>query len=547
MLAADSHQQRAGGKNVAFDVGRSTTPFTMASSTPSPYPMSPSPCGGGGHHHLPKSILHKQSTVPLLPAVQITPLQHAAHAAFHKRPSSLSMATGPPAATFASPTAKRLDLIHDDWFGLAPLASPESLSEISSISSRTSNQLSLAASIEKCLQRISMHEDVNDLFNVDESQLRTPVVMRRAPKITGNLSTCADDWRLVDSYKRMGQIFIAGQFGPTSLNNSDSSELSFETASNLSRGKLSGVAMTGGVGGTVIGSGGVENSSRSADHLDGGGGDNFARARDTRDQHVKLTNSDSRIINECNSTCPQCPCRYTTSQCCRAVDHTKCVSLKKSYFNNNPATTNSSSGDTYYSAMSSLTGFDSSFNSSINSNSHGPSASYNNNNVISMNMPVSLAGSEIDQVCTINLKTGVLESHFPVYDIDERHSLLPSTSTTAVPTPSHGVTTNSPKFLRNFGRTRFSNNNNGNTSNGSSSSSIYSNSNNSLLLRNKRNNSDDKIFSRNESLPLLANLTEKSSSPTNYVKRKRNVYPMNPSICSSSSSGKSVLKGESNV
>lgn len=32
----------------------------------------------------------------------------------------------------------KLDLIHDDWFGLAPLASPESLSELSSISSRAS-------------------------------------------------------------------------------------------------------------------------------------------------------------------------------------------------------------------------------------------------------------------------------------------------------------------------------------------------------------------------------------------------------------------------
>lgn len=32
----------------------------------------------------------------------------------------------------------KFDIIHDDWLGLAPLASPESMSEISSISSRTS-------------------------------------------------------------------------------------------------------------------------------------------------------------------------------------------------------------------------------------------------------------------------------------------------------------------------------------------------------------------------------------------------------------------------
>lgn len=32
----------------------------------------------------------------------------------------------------------KVDLVHDDWFGLAPLATPESLSEVSSISSRAS-------------------------------------------------------------------------------------------------------------------------------------------------------------------------------------------------------------------------------------------------------------------------------------------------------------------------------------------------------------------------------------------------------------------------
>nr|CAD7258185.1 unnamed protein product [Timema shepardi] len=40
----------------------------------------------------------------------------------------------------------KLDLIHDDWFGLAPLATPESLSEVSSISSRAS---SLVLNIDK--------------------------------------------------------------------------------------------------------------------------------------------------------------------------------------------------------------------------------------------------------------------------------------------------------------------------------------------------------------------------------------------------------------
>lgn len=38
-------------------------------------------------------------------------------------------------------TTHKIDLIHDDWFGLAPLATPESLSEVSSISSRASSMI----------------------------------------------------------------------------------------------------------------------------------------------------------------------------------------------------------------------------------------------------------------------------------------------------------------------------------------------------------------------------------------------------------------------
>lgn len=37
--------------------------------------------------------------------------------------------------------SQKIDLIHDDWFGLAPLATPESLSEVSSISSRASSMI----------------------------------------------------------------------------------------------------------------------------------------------------------------------------------------------------------------------------------------------------------------------------------------------------------------------------------------------------------------------------------------------------------------------
>lgn len=98
-----------------------------------------------------------------------------------------------------------MDLIHDDWFGLAPLASPESLSEVSSISSRTS-------------------------FNVTLDKLGTPKIMRRTPKILTNLSTCADDIRNVRYFQKVTQG--AKFLRRTSQNGSSasSSNLSFESA-----------------------------------------------------------------------------------------------------------------------------------------------------------------------------------------------------------------------------------------------------------------------------------------------------------------------------
>ena len=49
----------------------------------------------------------------------------------------------------------KVDLIHDDWFGLAPLATPESLSEVSSISSRAS---SLMLNIDRTLKDMFGHQ-----------------------------------------------------------------------------------------------------------------------------------------------------------------------------------------------------------------------------------------------------------------------------------------------------------------------------------------------------------------------------------------------------
>ncbi|XP_039297973.1 diacylglycerol lipase-alpha [Nilaparvata lugens] len=44
-------------------------------------------------------------------------------------------------ASLVPQNSSQIDLIHDDWFGLAPLATPESLSEVSSISSRASGMV----------------------------------------------------------------------------------------------------------------------------------------------------------------------------------------------------------------------------------------------------------------------------------------------------------------------------------------------------------------------------------------------------------------------
>lgn len=113
-------------------------------------------------------------------------------------------------------TSKPVDLIHDDWFGLAPLASPESLSEVSSISSRT-----------------SFNTNLDKIHTLSASyELRTPKVMRRTPKILTNLSTCADDIRNVRYFQKVTQS--AKFVRRTSQNGSSasSSNLSFESATS---------------------------------------------------------------------------------------------------------------------------------------------------------------------------------------------------------------------------------------------------------------------------------------------------------------------------
>lgn len=154
-----------------------------------------------------------------------------------KKPMSLSFTEVRSTRTISEDSSNRkVDLIHDDWFGLAPLASPESLSEISSISSRATSlgKLNLNSSIERVFHMASCQEEVvmvttkktqktvtdygaddddddgdDDLLLDEEDKMRTPVIMRRAIKIDTELSRCGDNWAEVEKYKRHGKVFVS--------------------------------------------------------------------------------------------------------------------------------------------------------------------------------------------------------------------------------------------------------------------------------------------------------------------------------------------------
>lgn len=377
------------GKCVAFDINRSSYPAT---SSPSP-------------NVLPKSILHRQG-------VNSTTA--------NKKPTSLSFAD----SIIPSTVPRKIDFIHDDWFGKAPLASPETLSEISSISSRASLTLNLASSIEKYLNRIggNNHHSVV-VTNIDdaimESQMVTPKVMRRTPKITTNLSNCADDWHSNDKYKRMGKIFVTS---PIHLNsNSDSSENSY-TSPTLSK---------------------------------------YCTASSSGSQMEKQYQTIHRMCT--SSNCPKCPCQYDSSiECCRKNDHTICA------HNSNSSTTS----DTYYSALSSLT--------------------INDSNSIS---PANFISIQSDNI--VQLPCGLLESHFPVYTTND-----------------NGTTSLLVQ--------RSNNNNNGKFS-------TTNNNGNEMAFRRVIDDDGERNFTRNEALPLLASLTEKNSSPNKFNRRRNYVYPVTTS------------------
>lgn len=405
VILAD-HSNRA--KSVAFDI-KGTGPCT---SSPSPNVFL-------------KSILHRQTN-----------------------PNEMKKRQ-PPIDKQPRKPPRSIDFARDEWIGMAPLASPETLSEISSISSRTSLGFNLASSIENYLHRLSSpnanrFNTVADINGPDlmESQLHTPKVMRRAPKITGNLSRCADDWQSVDKYKRMGKVFITN---PVPLLSSDSSGDSFESTHSLTKPRCCTTNTT------------TENS-KSADNLD----------NDSTPIHAsistnKLTMSDSAILDGCGSKCPRCPCKRSTPSmkfsCCRRKDHSWCSEMP------DDPTNNTSSSDTYHSAFSSLTTME--------------------------NLPSQ----------SPRLPSGVLESHFPVYPentVNESTSLLPAS-------------VRSPRIWKKIDKP------------------VNNGKNDSAGFRRYANDYDgERRVSRNDSLPLLANLVERSS-PSFNRRRNHTVYPITTS------------------
>ncbi|XP_039958758.1 uncharacterized protein LOC120773756 isoform X1 [Bactrocera tryoni] len=374
----------------------------------------------------------------------------------------------------ASDVSRPIDSLHDDSLGLAPLASPETLSEISSISSRTSAPISLANSIELYFHNLNLAADKTNgravLEGIFESQLHTPKIMRRAPKFSENLSNCAEDSRNVDQYKRMGRVFVTLPpifDGVHSNNNNqkssfDSSDDSYESVQSLSRfpSKHDSSIEHNSIGCNVLQ---PKQSSKSLDPLDSVAIEQKPTERNTK----KLTFSDSEILNEAEVTEVK-------------DNHSLLFEHKRSLMGDIDKHTNCGSADTtFYSASSSIEQFSTPGKLMYCSNSSGNG--------------ISECQSVPEEV--IIIRPGVLESHFPVLESVSYLADLNSAETiddSNIPrcSTSINVPTKQKKHETVGGRIR------------------------------KRLSSEDFIFTRTEDFPLVSQLGEKSN------KRKAAVYPV---------------------
>ncbi|XP_035779280.1 diacylglycerol lipase-alpha-like isoform X2 [Anopheles albimanus] len=318
----------------------------------------------------------------------------------HSRSENLSLGI----ARRNSYEVQKVDLIHDDWFGMAPLASPESLSELSSISSRASMFTGLlvgAGTNDKCLeqqqeqQQQQQHRESNRGIISEvadaESQLHTPKVLRRTPKVSGNLSTCAEDARTVNQYKRMGKIFVLNQASSdssTTLENSeaeaDGSRGMFDENSGLlatiTERDLAGVSVAAAAASVAATATGA--TSQTASPL----------ARGVCQP----------VGKPCVSSCPSCPCRsQPEGSCCQRFNHRECYNFKYTSFNVFKFNKLNECSDGKGPRLTAVAG-------AAMTPTVSPSAYEDNNNAYTATTTVSPG-----RACTI--KVGLLESHFPVH------------------------------------------------------------------------------------------------------------------------------------
>ncbi|XP_058127729.1 diacylglycerol lipase-alpha [Anopheles ziemanni] len=410
---------------------------------------------------------------------------------------------------------QKVDLIHDDWFGMAPLASPESLSELSSISSRAS--MSTGGGLLGEHPRPDHQKDTRPVRGAEkggsaadagaaESQLHTPKVLRRTPKVTGNLSTCAEDARTVYQYKRMGKIFVLNQPSSDSSTTLDS----YDTEQAVAE----------------------ENSILATiNEKDLPQGTLAPRSADTGDDKAK----------SCTSSCPSCPCRTVSDgKCCEKFNHRECYNYKYTSFNvfkfhkasenvkSEPAGTGVSSGvgrgngcPAGGSRMTTTT--------TTTSITSGHVVTEDNNSIYQAQI--------VPPVPNSTSKDGLLESHFPVFygkSFEDEPSAVSQTA-------DHLASNNVKPLI-------------------------------AIKLRGHSNNVQQEA--RSDNFPLLLNLAEHSPSPNGgFGRRKNTVHPtdgkiivvdgfnptgvetsgesQNSSICSYSSSTpkhtQRVSKSESNV
>lgn len=119
-----------------------------------------------------------------------------------RKPNNLSLQT--------TRLKKIYSVVGENILGMAPLASPESLSEMSSVSSLQNGNGDYTP------------EDKH-LLSEFESQMHTPKILRRAPKINAPLSNI--DWKTVEEYEKLGQVFFTNQVKVPSNDNLNSSDI----------------------------------------------------------------------------------------------------------------------------------------------------------------------------------------------------------------------------------------------------------------------------------------------------------------------------------